>query len=160
MTKVIKRNGRIVDFDINKLIKVTLWACDNRETIAYKLVNELEYKLNDVISIQDLYNELIKTAVNNISAVTPYYDDIAKKLLLLKLYKETWGLKRTGAYPHIRDVLTKGALKGIYSSDIVEYILSLGITDELNSMIEPDRDMLFNYKGLQLFFDKYCKKKP
>ena len=158
--KVIKRDGRLVEFDHNKLMKVTMWACDGKESIANHLVKEVEGRLNEVTRIQDMYDELIKTAANNISAVSHYYDDIAKKLLLLKLYKETWGLKRTGSYPHIRDVLIRGSKEGVYDPDLVNYLLEDDILDIVNSFIKPDRDNIFNYKGLQLFFDKYCKRKP
>lgn len=158
--KVIKRDGRVVNFDYSKLQRVVLWACDNREAIANNLIKEVELRLTDVIRIQDMYDELIKITVNSISAITPIYDDIAKKLLLLKLYKETWGLKRTGSYPHIRDVLIKGSEAGVYDKDLVNYLLESDTLDTINSIIVPDRDMIFNYKGLQLFFDKYCKKKP
>ena len=81
--KVIKRDGRVVNFDYSKLQRVVLWACDNKEAIANNLIKEVELRLTDVIRIQDMYDELIKITVNSISAITPIYDDIAKKLLLL-----------------------------------------------------------------------------
>lgn len=159
MCKIIKRDGRIEDFNIDKLRRVTLWACNGKEVIANRLIAELQYSMSGTIRIQDLYDELIKIAVNNISAITHYYDEVAKKLLLLKLYKETWGLKRTGSYPHLRDVLIKGIEYKVYDKELGEFLLNSPYLDTINGYIVPDNDMLFNYKGLQLFFDKYCKKK-
>lgn len=164
---IIKRDGSKELYNPEKLFKVTNWATNENESITHTLLNEIDIKISDEMKIQDLYDELIKTAVNKISAITPMYDEIAKKLYLMKIYKETWGLKRTGLYPHFREFLIKGLDHNIYLTD--NYLVYDKIADkfigyidenfieELNSLIIPDRDLLFNYKGLNLFFDKYCK---
>ena len=169
---IIKRDGRKEPYDPNKLLKVTSWACNNDETSTSQLLSELDIKISDEMRIQDLYDELIKTAVNKISAITPIYDDIAKKLYLMKIYKETYSLKRIGSYPHLREFLKKGLDNNVYhESEYLKYkkindfeyefigFLDEEILNTLNDFIEPERDLLFNYKGLRLFFDKYCKKK-
>lgn len=46
------------------------------------------------MKIEVLYDELINTAVNKISPLYPIYDTIAEKLYLMKIYKETAGLKK------------------------------------------------------------------
>ena len=169
---IIKRDGRKEPYDPNKLLKVTSWACNNDENATKQLLSELDIKISDEMRIQDLYDELIKTTVNKISAITPMFDDIAKRLYLMKIYKETYSLKRIGSYPHLREFLKKGLDSNVYhESEFLKYkkinefeyefigLLNEDILNELNDIIEPERDLLFNYKGLRLFFDKYCKKK-
>lgn len=164
---IIKRDGSKEQYNPEKLFKVTNWATNENEIITHTLLNEIDIKISDEMKIQDLYDELIKTAVNKISAITPIYDEIAKKLYLMKIYKETWGLKRTGLYPHFREFLVRGIQHNIYltgkyliydeQNDKFTGCLDDNFIDKLNNLIEPDRDLLFNYKGLNLFFDKYCK---
>lgn len=170
---IIKRDGRKEKFNPEKLLKVTNWATNNYDEITKQLLDDINIRISDEMRIQDLYDELIKVAVNKISAVTPMYDDIAKRLYLMKLYKETYQLKRTGSYPHLRLFLIRGLTQNIYyKSDLLNCIeiekdkyelngiINEKIVDKLNEFIEPDRDLLFNYKGLRMFFDKYCKKIP
>ena len=53
------------------------------------------------------------------------------------------------------DILNKGVEHKIYDKQTI----SLYTDEELqiiNDAIKPERDLLFNYKGLVTFFDKYC----
>ena len=157
--KIIKRDGREEPFYMEKLIKVLKWATEsikNGETFIENLLNEVVLKITDKMKIQDLYDALIEIAVSHISAITPSWDDVAKYLYLLKIYKEDFNLKRIGTYPPLQKFLNKGIEKGVYDKAIVDTFTEEEL-DDLSSYINPDRDLLFNYKGLCLFFSKYCK---
>lgn len=157
--KIIKRDGREEPFYLEKLIKVLKWATEsvkNGETYIESLLNEVVLKITDKMRIQDLYDALIDIAVSKISALHPFWDDVAKYLYLLKIYKEQFNLKRIGTYPPLQKFLNRGIEKGVYDAKIIEEF-SEDELDDLSSYINPDRDLLFNYKGLVLFFDKYCK---
>lgn len=152
---IIKRDGRKEEFNQEKLFRVINWATEN-ENYTNELLKEIDIKIGDRMFIGDLYDEVIQTAVNKISAIQSQWDNIAKKLYLLKIYKETYNLKRIGSYPHLKTFLERGVKKNIYDKKIIETFSNEEI-EELNNFIEPNRDLLFNYKGLRLFFDKYCK---
>lgn len=157
--KIIKRDGREEPFYLEKLIKVLKWATASvkeGEMYIEKLLNEVSLKIVDRMRIQDLYDALIEIAVSKISALAPAWDDIAKYLYLLKIYKEQFNLKRIGTYPQLQKFLNRGVEKGVYDPKIIAEFTEDEL-DDLSSYIEPDRDLLFNYKGLRLFFDKYCK---
>ncbi len=161
--KITKRDGRIVKYDIQKMHKVCLWACDNNESNVQHLLTATRIKLYDEIKISDVYDELIRTAVNNISRIQPQYEDIASKLLLLKIYKETWDEKNinlknemTSYYPKFKDVIKKGLDNNIYNNDIYNTYSDEEI-QTLEKIIKPQRDTLFKYKSLYMFFEKYCK---
>ncbi|PCG19156.1 ribonucleoside-diphosphate reductase subunit alpha [Brachyspira sp. G79] len=153
---IIKRDGREEPFNEEKLRKVINWATGGIDAFTNQLLEGLNIKINDKMKIEVLYDELINTAVNMISPLYPVYDTIAEKLYLMKIYKETCGLKKIGSYPHIKNFLKKGIKYKIYDKDIVK-LFSDKELDKINSMIEPNRDLLFTYKGLAIFYKKYCK---
>ena len=151
---VIKRDGRIVKYEVDKMKKVCLWACDNNEIYANQILSSTRIKLYNKIKIQDVYDELIKSVVNKISRMSPQYELISAKLLLLKLYKETWNIKKT-TYPNFKDVIDKGLSKNKYNQIIYSSYSDEEI-EELNKYIKQERDFLFTYKSLYIFYEKYC----
>lgn len=156
---IIKRDGRSEPFYLEKLIKVITWACediDKPELYIEKLLDELSLKIVDKMKIQDLYDELINIAASKISAIYPRWDNVAKYLFLLKIYKENFNLKRIGTYPSLHKFLNIGMKREIYDKNIIDTFTEDEL-DEISTYIDPNRDLLFNYKGLRLFFEKYCK---
>ncbi len=113
-----------------------------QEPFTNKLLTDLNIKINNKMKITDLYDSLINTAVNNISPLYTEYDEIAERLYLMKIYKETYGLKKTGQYPHLSLVLTRGVTGGVYNKEFINSFSHKEI-EILNSMIVPDRDFIF-----------------
>lgn len=153
---IIKRDGREEPYNEEKLKKVTDWATGHKRGFTDKLLKDLNIKINNKMRITDLYDSLITTAVNNISPLYTEYDSIAERLYLMKIYKETYGLKKTGLYPHIKDVIKRGLKGGVYCREFINAFSQKDL-DYINDMIVPDRDFLFTYKGLNIFYTKYCK---
>lgn len=152
---IIKRSGEKEAFMPCKLKRVCLWATDGMEVLADELIRDTEVKLHKEIRIQDMYQQLIVTAVNKISMLYPIWEDIAARLELVKIYKETAGISHTDEYPHLRDVLAKGVSHKIYHKGTIDKFSPEEI-DALNAAIKPERDLIFNYKGISIFNDKYC----
>ncbi len=152
---VIKRDGREEKYNIHKMRKVCLWACDNNKEYCDNLLSSTKIKLYNKIKIVDVYDELIKTAVNNISRIHPLYENIAAKLYLLKIYRESWHIKTNKEYPHLKDVIEKGIHFKLYWKDIYSKYSSKDI-EEINLAINPERDYLFTFKSLYTFYSKYC----
>lgn len=151
--KIIKRDGRTEDYDEVKLYKVLLWATEGKETYADILLEALEVKIFDKITISKLFDEVINTAANMITELAPFWDTVARNLYLQKVYKEVWGIKRS-EYPEYSAVLKKGMQYQIYDHKIVESFSESDI-QKLNDMIQPDRDFDMDYLGLRVFIDKY-----
>lgn len=152
---VIKRDGRKQSYDPAKMRNACIWACDGKDFMADELIRDTEIKLHKEIHIKDMFQQLIVTAVNKISMLQPMWEDVAAKLELMKIYKETYNISKSTEYPHLRDVLAKGIEHKIYDRKTISKFTAEEI-DLINAAIVPDRDMLFNYKGLVTFFDKYC----
>ena len=155
---IIKRDGRKEIYSEEKLRKVIDWASDGSKRFSNKLFDNFNIKIVNGMSIINLYDELINTAVNMITNKCDgeNWDEIAKRLYLMKLYKETSKLKRIGNYPHLQNYINKGLKNKIYDYNIFKTFDEQEI-DELNTAIDANRDLIFNYKGLKLFYDKYCK---
>jgi len=151
---IIKRKGHKEPFYPKKLDKVVDWACSN-QYMKEELLRDTEVKLHKEIHIKDMYKQLIITAVNKISMLNPTWEEVAAKLQLLEMYKETYNIADHNTYPELKDILAKGIEKKIYDKNTVNK-LSEDEIQQLNDAIKPDRDLLFNYKALVTFFDKYC----
>jgi len=152
---IIKRDGRKEVFRPEKLYKDCLDATNGNEHAADELIRDTEIKLHKEIRIQDMYKQLIVTAVNKISMLQPFWENVAAHLQLKEFYREIYDIKREVEYPHLIDVLTKGMDYKIYDREMIAKF-EIEELEQLNKAINPDRDKLFNYKGLVTFFDKYC----
>lgn len=152
---IIKRDGRKEPFMPEKMNKVCVWACGGRDYLAEELIADTKIKLHKEIHIKDMFQQLIVTAVNKISMLQPIWEEVAAKLKIMQIYKETYNIQKEGEYPHLKDVLAKGIQHKIYDKNTIGKYSEQEV-EELNANIKPERDFLFNYKGIVTFFDKYC----
>jgi len=153
---VVKRDGRIEEYDEEKMRKVLKWACNDREWMVDEILNDVQIKIYDKIHITKLFDEVINTVANKISLLYPIWDEVAKNLLIQKYYKEVWGIKRD-EYPDYLEVIKKALKYNIYKKEIIE-TFSEEELKELGSYINPKRDFLFTFGGLELFMSKYAKR--
>jgi len=151
---IIKRDGREEPYNIRKMKKVVMWACDGNKYFADDLFASTEIKLYNKIKITDVYEELIRTAASKISLMYPQWEHHAARLYLLQLYKEAWHIDN-GDYPPLTDVVSKAIQHNIYSREVYDSYSSEEL-NELDGNIDPTRDLKFTYKGLVTFNDKYC----
>lgn len=151
---IVKRDGREEPYKNAKMWKVALWACDNNTILAKSLLESTEIKLYQRIKITDVYDEMIKTAASKISLLYPQWEYITAKLYLLSLYKESWHISN-GEYPELKDVIDKGIQHGIYDKAAFSCYSDDEI-QEISDNINAEADLLFTYKGLHTFNDKYC----
>jgi ribonucleoside-diphosphate reductase alpha chain len=152
---IIKRDGQKETFNPEKLKKLARWATNNNEYMSDELIRDTEIKLHKEIHVKDMYHQLIITAVNKISMLQPIWEEVSAKLQLMSIYKETYNISRDNEYPNLIDVISKGIEHKIYDKKTILQFTPFEIK-ELNDAIKPERDILFNYKGLVTFFDKYC----
>ena len=152
---IIKRDGTLEPYDYMKLYNVLLWACEDNTTLADSLIEALTIKIYDRIPISVLVDEVIDTVSNLTSMITPQYDDVAKRLYLQKMYKDTYNMRRA-QYPQYNEVINS-----LIDADKIIDITSILTKEELtklNDAIVPERDLNSTYLGLNLFFDKYSLK--
>ena len=148
---VIKRDGREEPFNYEKLWKVLLWGCNDDEILAQSILEAIDIKIYNRIQIVILYDEILDTISNLTSRITPEYDEVYKRLYLLKMYKELYGINRQ-AYPSYKLVLQK-----LIKENIIIDVLNILDEDEiekLDNAIVPERDYLSTGLGLKTYFSK------
>ncbi len=154
--QIIKRDNRVEEYNDEKMYKVLLWAASGSEPLAKELLNAIELKVFDKISISKLFDEVIETSANLITDMFPIWDTVTRNLYLQKIYKEMWGMRRN-EYPYYGEVLKKGVQYGVYDRKVIESFTAQEI-EELNSYIDPVKDTQLDYLGLRVFIDKQSKK--
>ena len=146
--KVSKRGGVKEVFDAKKIEKVLAWAVDGLEGVS---VEELQAATKlmyfDGIKTSDIHNGLITAAGSVISLDKGNYTFVAARLLLQKLYKETAGGIE---YPSLESYINKGVEEGVLNPQLLTFDMK-----RLEAEIDPKRDFLFTYLGLQTLADRY-----
>ncbi|EFU70847.1 ribonucleoside-diphosphate reductase subunit alpha [Aliarcobacter butzleri] len=153
-----KRNGRKELLDITKIQKMSMEATKGLEGVSQsELELDAHIKFIDGMHSKDIQDALIKTAVEKIDIDVPNWTFVAARLFLFDLYHRvgiaTHGVKGE-AYCHLKDYIKFGIEAGRLIPSIADgYDL-----DELNSYIDPSRDLLFNYLGIKTLYDRYLIK--
>ncbi len=149
---IVKRDGKRLPLDINKIHKVVQFACEGLSGVS---ISQVEMNSNlqfyDGMSTREIQDILIRSANDLISLEAPNYQYVAARLLLYGVYKDVFG-----EYKHksFYDMIKLNIDRGVYDPQI----LDLYTEDELESLdkyIKLNRDENFTYAGLRQIVDKY-----
>jgi len=148
--KVKKRNGKLEDFNPDKITQVVEWACNGIKNVsASDVCMNAQLSISDKIRTEDIHDVLIQSAYNLISEENPNYQYVASKLRNFALRKEVWGeCDPPRLYDHIK------RNRRNYDSIILEYYSESEI-HKINRFIKHDRDFDFTHAGIQQMIDKY-----
>lgn len=147
---VVKRDNTVEPLQIDKIHKVTAWACDGLNVSQSELETEAQLMLFDGIKTASIHDAMIKSASTLISVEFPDYTFVAARLLLQKLYKE---VNNRIDYPHLMGYLYEGCKEGRLNNTLL--LSEKFDKNKLNAAIDPSRDLLFTYLGLQTLVDRY-----
>ena len=154
--KVKKRDGRLEDFNIEKIHDVLFWS-----TKDIKGVNVSDIEINAKLQVFDgiestkIHEVLIYSAADLISESTPNYQQVAANLLNYYLRKQVFGVSDN--MPSLQEVIEKNIKYGVYDENILELYSKEEIA-QLDNFIKHNRDYMFVYAGLQQLVDKYLLK--
>lgn len=165
--KIKKRNGNIEELNIEKIKKVTEFACRGIPKCSpLELELDAQIQFRDNMSTKDIQKILIQTAIEKVICVKDGIKDVASewqyvasRLLLYDLYKESSvnrGYKEFG-YGNFYELVKSLTDKKLYGSYILENYTQEEIV-ELGNYIKQERDYLFNYDGLKLLSSRYLVK--
>ena len=153
-TNVVKRNGIVESFNLEKIHKMVEMACDGVAGVSESAIEmNANLQIFDGIKTDDIQEILIKSANDLISLDTPNYQFVAARLLLFSLRKAVYQ-RHPDAHPHIHWHIKECIAKGLYDKTLVDSYSGLE-WDDINSMIDYDRDYMFTYAGLRQVVDKY-----
>ena len=154
--RVKKRNGRLENFEVNKINKCVERACAGLSGVsASEVVLDIQTTFSDKITTAEIDKGIELTARQKIYK-EPNYSYVAARIVLSSLYKEV--LKESvDADTFDKDYksvfiknIKKGAKEGLLDNRLLVYDLS-DLADYLNT----DRDLIFKYVGIRNIYDRY-----
>lgn len=156
MKRVIKADGRKEDFNIEKIRKQILPACEGTK------INPLEFEsmvcidVSNNIKSSDIQEKLILIAKNNISDINPDWDIVAGRLMAHQLFREVWKATKFEVKDfkeHIKYLIRNQ----YYRSDILKYYSEADL-DKVSSLLKEDRDYNLRLSQVALLKSKYLIK--
>ena len=151
--KVVKRNGSMEPLNLEKMHVMAERACENLAGVSASQVEiQSGIQFYDGITTAEIQNILIKSASDLITLDNPNYQFVAARLMLFALRKGLYGKLET--IPHLHDHIKECVERGLYDTTVLDKYSDEEI-NEIDAIIDHDRDFLFTYAGLRQVFDKY-----
>ena len=154
--KVKKRNGRLEDFEVDKINASAQRACDDIEDVsASEIVLDAQLQLFDKITTKEIDQALILSAREKIEK-EPNYSFAAARLLLNCLYKEVFkeGVDSDTFNLQYRKSFVQNIKKLVKEERLDSRLLEFDLP-KLADSLKIRRDNLFKYLGIQILFDRY-----
>ena len=156
--KVKKRNGKLEQFDVEKINKCVYRACagiDGNNVSASEIILDAQLQLYDKITTKEIDEALILSARAKIEK-EPNYSKAAAALAVNALYKEVF---RESVDSDTFDLQYKKSfvqgIKKLVKSEILNEKLLEYDLKKLSEALMPERDRKFKYLGLQILIDRY-----
>ena len=158
--RVVLEDGSEVDFDSDSMLhKLEIISNDLREVDCKDLFLEACSHLYNGIYFTELEASLINAARGRIE-ISIDYSYLAARLLLEKIYTPVLNLsfinkkEFTQSYREFfSQYLKKGLTSGLLNNELESFDL-----EKIQEHLAPERDLLFQYRGLQTIHDRYLLK--
>lgn len=154
--KIKKRNGRLEDFNVDKINASAQRACDGINNVsASEIVLDAQLQLFDKVRTSEIDQALVLSAREKIEK-EPSYSFVAARLVLNNLYKEVF---KEGVDSDVFDLQyrktfilnTKRLVKsGRFNKELLGFDLK-----KLSESLNLERDKNFKYLGIQILYDRY-----
>jgi ribonucleoside-diphosphate reductase alpha chain len=145
INKITKRDGTVVDFDVDKINTWAEWAAEECGVSWSDVIFKAIRSVHEEVASKDLHQALIDACL---SYRTEGHTKMAARLLVGDIYKEAFG---DFSIPHLRE----------YYKDMVDggWWMDMEYTDEeldyLDTIIDHTRDFTYSYATLKQYSDKY-----
>ncbi len=156
--KVKKRNGKLEQFDVEKINKCVYRACagiDGNNVSASEIILDAQLQLYDKITTKEIDEALILSARAKIEK-EPNYSNAAAALAVNALYKEVFreSVDSDTFDLQYKKSFVQGVKKLVKNEILNEKLLGYDLK-RLSEALIPDRDRKFKYLGLQILIDRY-----
>ena len=155
--KVNKKNGDLVDLDVHEIHSIIEQACHGLDGAdPEKLLSRSLMEMYNGISEEEVYSALYLSGRALIEQ-EPAYSKVSARLLLdfMRLDMMSYPIKHAQMielYPkHFRSMLERGIEIEILNPDLMK-IFDI---ERLGKTLVADRDLQFEYLGLQTLYDRY-----
>ncbi len=155
--QVLREDGLKIAFDINRIRRRLQFACENLPDCDVEdLTKEVSKSVFDGISVLEIDRAMILAARSRIER-DPAYDTVAARLLRMVINREAIGGCPTNPSELnklYRNQFEHYIIDGINSDRLTPALRDLNLT-LLADALQPERDELFKYPGLQAVYDRY-----
>ena len=154
--KVKKRNGRLEDFNVEKINASAQRACEEIEDVSpSEIVLDAQLQLFDKITTKEIDQALILSAREKIEK-EPNYSFAAAGLLLNNLYKEVFkeGVDSDTFRLQYRKSFIQNIKKLVKANRLDSKLLDFDLS-KLSDAIKIRRDKNLKYLGAQILYDRY-----
>ena len=154
--KIKKRNGRLEDFNVDKINASAQRACENIDDVsASEIVLDAQLQLFDKITTKEIDQALILSAREKIEK-EPNYSFAAAGLLLNNLYKEVFkeGVDSDTFRLQYRKSFIQNTKKLVKENKLDKRLLDFDLP-LLSESLKIRRDKKLKYLGIQILFDRY-----
>ena len=149
---IIKRDGKSVALDVQKIHKVVGFACEGLAGVSSSSVQmNAGIQFADGMSSREIQDLLIRSANDLITLEQPNYQYVAARLLLYGIYKDVYGGFDKIS---IKDMINKNIERSVYDAQILDMYDDEEF-EKMESYIKHNRDENFTYAGLRQIVDKY-----
>ena len=145
--KVVKRGGSSELLDFSKIEKAVNWATEGLDVDPNDVIEKAKILFFNNMKTSDIQLALIDGAKKLISIECQDASKAAARLKLLDLYKVA---ARGITYPHLIDYITRGVSEKLLSAQLLAFDFFT-----LERAIKPERDLQFEYLGIDTLADRY-----
>ena len=161
---VVKRDGTRAAYDgyeIARSIEEAAAGLDHEVARATQLRSELEITLFDGITSEQLDEAVVQVALQNVKD-DPAYDTIASRLLVKSLYKAIFGegVTREEVYAFHAEAFVAYVVGGVELGLLDPRLRSDFDLERLGATLDPGRDDLLRYVGVQTMRTRYMVTAP
>ncbi|MEJ2721300.1 MAG: ribonucleoside-diphosphate reductase subunit alpha, partial [bacterium] len=154
---VMKRSGKPARFDARRIEETVSRCCRGYDSRADKdeIIRDTKLAVYDGIPTVDI-NRAIIMALRSRIEIDPVYSALAARLLLNDLYKSVIGIDEfeDSFYLTYRAAFKSSIERGVRVGRLDPRLLDFDLT-ELARSVEPERDRLLEYLGVQVLYDRY-----
>jgi len=159
--KITLENGDEDTLDIDRLEAMVAEACEGLEgTDSALIIEEANKNLYDGVTEDDARTSLVMTA-RTLVEQEPNYTYVTARILLDNIRTEALsylGMQKQATQSEMKDLYHQAFRnflgKGVENEILNPELLEMDI-ERLGKAINPDRDKLFTYLGLQTLYDRY-----
>lgn len=154
--RVKKRNGRLENFEVNKINKFVERACEDLAGVsASEVVLDMQTAFYDKIPTSEIDKSIELTARQKIFK-EPNYSYVAAKVVLATLYKEVLkeSVDADTFDADYRSAFVKNIKKGVKDGTLDERLLQYDLK-QLSEYLNIERDHIFKYVGIRNIYDRY-----
>ena len=154
--KIKKRNGRLEDFNVEKINASATRACEEiTDVSASEIVLDAQLQLFDKITTKEIDQALLLSAREKIEK-EPNYSYAAARLLLNSLYKEVFkeGVDSDTFKLQYRKSFIQNIKKLVKENRLDSRLLDFDLI-KLSEALRIRRDKKFKYLGIQILTDRY-----